>query len=113
MLLNPAVNRYDWIISTEVVEHLYDPLSVLAKLDSLLDCDNKAHESTLCIMTQPWDDNTQWLKWWYIRDPTHVVIYSDSTMKWIADKFNWQLLDRPSRDVFIFSKRKVEDAATS
>jgi hypothetical protein len=72
--------QYDLITSTEVVEHLADPLACFRLFKSLLN-----HNGLISIMTllhPPEDD--EFLKWWYIRDPSHRSFYTRSTFEHIG-----------------------------
>lgn len=41
--------------------------------------------------------------WYYRRDPTHVVFYSQKTFEVIAEQNNWQL-EIPAKDIALFCK---------
>jgi hypothetical protein len=42
--------------------------------------------------------------WWYHRDPTHVVFYSERTFEWIAECLGFELIERRG-DVVLARKR--------
>ena len=69
--------RYDLIVSTEVFEHLSDPLAVLRELASLL-----KPGGFLAIQTQfhP-EDETAFLQWYYRLDPTHIGFFVPRTFQ--------------------------------
>ena len=52
--------KYDFITSTEVVEHLYEPKAVLDKLWSILN-----ENGLLCILTQLYPDQEAFSSWYY------------------------------------------------
>jgi hypothetical protein len=91
--------KYDFITSTEVVEHLYDPHSVLDQLWGML----KA-EGLLALLTQLYPARELFDEWYYKNDPTHVCFYSLPTMSWLASKWDAQL-ESVGKDLFIFKKR--------
>lgn len=72
--------RYDFIVSTEVFEHLSDPLADLRRLAGLL-----RDGGVIAIMTlfHPDDPNT-FNDWWYIRDVTHIGFFRPETFKVMA-----------------------------
>lgn len=91
--------RYDFITSTEVVEHLYKPKVVLDKLWSMVN-----EKGLVCLLTQLYPEKEAFVKWYYKNDPTHVCFFSLETMQYLADE--WQAdLEVVSKDVFIFNKR--------
>lgn len=87
--------EYDFITCTEVIEHLHHPAIELERLFRHL-----RPGGWLGIMTKRVRDSTAFQNWHYIRDPTHVAFYSNSTFSWIAQ--NWHLeLDFVDDDVVL------------
>tara|TARA_B100000965_G_C19540862_1_gene735518 strand:+ start:363 stop:995 length:633 start_codon:yes stop_codon:yes gene_type:complete len=76
--------KYNFITCTEVVEHFYSPFKEFKILDNLL----KA-QGCLGIMTSFFNEKLSFKNWYYRRDPTHVVFYSQQTFKYIASEKNW------------------------
>jgi len=91
--------QYDFVVSTEVVEHLCDPLSELERLWSLLH-----RGGLLALMTKLVISRERFASWHYIRDPTHIVFFSAVTFKWLAQKFDAELTF-PAADVIFLRKR--------
>lgn len=91
---------YDLITSTEVVEHLRDPLPIFNMLSSHL-----KPQGILSIMTlfYPKDKET-FFDWFYIRDKSHVSFYSPKTMQEIANKINLELLDHNGYRIAVMKK---------
>ncbi len=71
-------NSYDFITSTEVVEHLHKPL---VDLDRLWSCLNP--QGYLGIMTSMRLSDLDFSSWHYIKDPTHVIFFAPQTMVWL------------------------------
>ncbi len=71
---------YHLVTSTEVVEHLDDPLEYFRLFRSLL-----SKDGILAIMTQfhPKDD-AKFEGWHYRRDESHISFYTPETIRWIA-----------------------------
>jgi len=67
--------EFDLITSTEVIEHIADPMQALRYLKSHL-----APGGTIALMTQ-FHDNSEafYLNWWYRRDPTHLCFFTPKT----------------------------------
>jgi len=75
-------NKYDYIASCEVIEHFYHPAKEFALLQSMLKKDAK-----LYLMTDMYDEGTEFSSWYYKNDPTHVFFYTKKTFEWIQEKF--------------------------
>lgn len=89
--------RYDYVTSSEVVEHARNPASMFATLRELL-----APGGLLGVMTRFRPRNASFADWWYRRDPTHVCFYSEATMRWIGLRHGWQT-DFPKPNITIFT----------
>lgn len=89
---------YDFVVCTEVLEHLRRPSETLARIDGLL-----RRGGTLGVMTGVLEDDASFATWWYRRDFTHIAFYRPQTLDWIARRFGWRLT-RPSRDAALFAK---------
>lgn len=89
---------YDFVTSTEVVEHLYHPRDVFLTLDQLL-----KPNGHLGMMTEMLDRPDRFANWWYHRDPTHVCFYQKETFHWIAGWRQWNV-EFPRKNVVIYKK---------
>lgn len=89
-------NRYDFITSSEVVEHAHDPASMFATLRRML-----APDGILGVMTMFHPGENAFTDWWYRRDPTHVCFYNEATMQWIGERHGWRT-DFPAPNITIF-----------
>jgi hypothetical protein len=78
---------YDFVVASEVVEHLYSPAEEFARLFSLLK--PGGHLGLMTLLVEP---HTDFATWYYRRDPTHVVFYSRATFEWIAHRFGFSEL---------------------
>jgi len=72
---------YDYIVSCEVFEHFYNPKVEINRLTSLL-----KPNGMLLIMTMLYNDQIDFNKWYYRKDPTHVFIYRKETIEYIANE---------------------------
>ncbi len=95
--------QYDFVISTEVIEHVADAKSLLARFDSLL-----KPNSLLLIMTKRAGDLEAFSRWHYKGDPTHINFYAIETFEWIAEQYNWTL-EVLGNDVVLFTKADESD----
>lgn len=89
---------YDFITSTEVIEHLYDPKSVLDRIMSML----KA-QGILALLTQVYPSKDDFASWYYKNDPTHVCFFSIETMRYLEKKYDARL-DILGNEIFIFTR---------
>lgn len=97
----PAVfsNPYDFILATEVVEHLKDPAREFDTLFGIL-----RPGGWLGIMTKQVIDLNAFSHWHYIRDMTHICFYSKGTFKYLAQHFNARL-NFVGNDVILLQKK--------
>ena len=92
--------KYDFIVASEVVEHLHDPRRELDRLWSCL-----KPNGLLGIMTKRVIDRDAFSRWHYKNDPTHVCFFSTATFQWLADHWG-SILTFPDKDVVLFTKTK-------
>ncbi|EDZ62056.1 methyltransferase [Sulfurimonas gotlandica GD1] len=90
--------KYDLICSTEVIEHLNNPLDTLKELLLHL---NKDGYLLLMTYFHPSDDE-KFLKWFYIKDVTHIGFFSLKTFEHLASELNLQILKHNSKNTIIF-----------
>jgi SAM-dependent methyltransferase len=91
---------YDLICSTEVIEHLVNPLDALKELLSHLKKD-----AYLLLMTyfHPSDDE-KFLKWFYIKDVTHIGFFSIKTFEHLACEFDLKIIKHNNKNCVMFKK---------
>lgn len=75
--------KYNFITSTEVLEHAFHPAVELDRLFALLH-----PNGTLAIMTRRHDSTDNFSHWGYKDDPSHVCFFSKNSFRWIANR--WQ-----------------------
>lgn len=78
--------QYDFVVSTEVVEHLAEPREELERLWSLI-----KPGGLLALMTKLVISRERFANWHYIRDPTHIIFFSEETFQWLADALGAEL----------------------
>lgn len=90
--------RYDFITSTEVVEHLADPGAVL---DGLWAC---LHSGGLLVLqTQRVLGDERFMAWRYRQDPTHITFFAEASFRALAAR--WRAgVEFPHQDVVVFTK---------
>lgn len=82
--LEALERTYDFVVSCEVVEHFFEPYTEFARLKALV-----CNGGLIAIMTLLYDSRNDFQDWYYRRDPTHVVFYSQKTFYWIASHFGF------------------------
>ncbi len=99
---NPEVfeQKYDFITSTEVVEHLHDLRNELDRLWQHIKVDG-----VLGVMSAFIPENQPFNRWYYIRDLTHVRFFSRESFRWLAQNWGVEVVF-PQDGVAIFLKRK-------
>jgi len=93
--------KYDVILSTEVFEHIYNPMETLETLLSIL---NKNGKLILMTAISPSTDE-EFRRWWYIQDPTHVVFYNKKTFDIISKKYNLNIIKYNHKNIIVFQRR--------
>ncbi len=94
----PLEDRYDFIVCTEVIEHLHRPAEEFARFDRML-----RPGGWLALMTCFQTDDDRFPTWHYRRDPTHVVFFQEATLRYIAARFQW-CCEIPIKDVALMQK---------
>ncbi|GAB2198073.1 class I SAM-dependent methyltransferase [Sessilibacter sp. MAH4] len=92
-------NRFDFIVTTEVVEHLADPALILDTLFNTLKVGG-----FLVIMTKRWLDLERFKSWHYKNDPTHITYFHEKTLQWIANFWRAEL-EFVAADVVVLTKK--------
>jgi len=92
--------KYDLITSTEVFEHLENPKEILELLSNHLNPDGIISIMTL-FHTNKQED---FLKWWYRRDPTHIIFFTPKTIETMAKECGLELLKHDGKRVIVLKK---------
>lgn len=90
---------YDFITATEVVEHLAAPGREIERL-----LDHLRPGGWLGLMTKRVRSREAFADWHYIRDPSHVAFFSESTFQWLGRRFELDVTF-PADDVVLLQKR--------
>ncbi len=77
--------KYDYIACCEVMEHFNWPYREFKRLKSLLK-DN----GNLYCQTDLYNDSIKFEDWYYKNDPTHVFFYTEKSIYWIREEFNFK-----------------------
>ena len=92
--------RFDLITSTEVIEHIADPMQTLTWLKSRL-----VPGGTLALMTQFHDNSeTFYRNWWYRRDPTHLCFFTPKTFAVAAGRLDMQTVAHDGIKTFLLTR---------
>lgn len=90
--------QYDVITCSEVIEHFRQPGLEFARLFSLL-----KPNGILGLMTKRVRDQTAFSRWHYKNDPTHISFFSETTLIWLADRYQCAV-DFVDNDVAILTR---------
>lgn len=92
--------KYDLITSTEVFEHLSKPLEALELLVKHL-----KSNGYIALMTKfPPKDDTEFLAWWYRRDPTHISFFTPKSFEVMAEKMGLRVLNIINDNIVVLQK---------
>jgi SAM-dependent methyltransferase len=98
--LSALDQKYDVITSTEVVEHMKDPMKEFRRLRNLL-----KEDGYLVIMTSfRLMDMEEFLTWWYRRDSTHISFYHPKSFAYIAGQVGLKILKDNEKNVIILKR---------
>ncbi len=86
------LQKYDFIVCCEVIEHFRFPYKEFKLLRSLLN-----PGGTLYCMTDLYSEDINFKRWYYKDDPTHVFFYHKDTFNWIKSEFRFSFLKVDSR----------------
>lgn len=89
---------YDFVTCTETAEHFFSPGAEFERLDGLL-----LAGGWLGVMTEMVQEDRDFARWRYARDPTHVSFYRPRTMEWIATRHGWKM-EIPGPNLALFRK---------
>ncbi|WP_461754367.1 class I SAM-dependent methyltransferase [Myroides sp. LJL115] len=95
-------NAYDYIFSCEVFEHFYYPKKEIETLLSIL-----KPNGHLIIKTHLYSGELDFDSWYYIKDLTHVFIYTKRTIAYIAQKYNLDILLLQERLIVLRKKGHI------
>lgn len=91
--------KYDYILLSEVIEHLRDPAGVMLKLKELLS------PGGFIFVKTKWypPDSKSFHNWFYKRDQTHVQFFDYQSMKKLGEMLEMQGPDHlPAPDLYEF-----------
>ena len=94
---NLLKQKYDYIACCEVIEHFYNPYKEFELLKNLL-----TQKGILYCMTDIYNKNIDFHKWYYKNDPTHVFIYQATTLQFIKKHFSFSELQISNRLIKLF-----------
>lgn len=93
-------NKYDFVICTEVIEHIQNPIEFIKIIDSYLSSENE-----IVFKTQFRNmSEEEFYKWWYIRDDTHIGFYNMKTFEYIAKIFDYNIIFSDNNSIVVLRK---------
>lgn len=101
----PPRPSYDLVISTETFEHFKSPAREMENILALI-----RPGGFLAVMTRFYPtsgdapDRADFERWYYKRDPTHIVFYSEKTFSWMADHFGLGIVYNNREDFIVLAK---------
>lgn len=89
---------YDFVVSAEAMEHFFRPREEWQTLLRLL-----APGGLLAVMTGLREPGTEFGRWWYRNDFTHVCFYSRRTFEWLAARDGLEI-EFPAQNVILMQR---------
>ncbi|PIK14991.1 class I SAM-dependent methyltransferase [Halobacteriovorax sp. JY17] len=91
--------QYDFLIATEVIEHIYETKKDFELMLSLV-----KKKGVIALMTSFYsDDIDKFSRWGYHNDPTHVRFFNEETFDWMAKEYGLRLII-PTKNIAFFIK---------
>jgi 2-polyprenyl-3-methyl-5-hydroxy-6-metoxy-1,4-benzoquinol methylase len=90
--------KYDIVFASECVEHAYHPAKTFELLKKLI-----KKEGVLALSTAM-SDGQNLETWWYKNDPSHVVFFSEKTIKHISTVYHFEIILFKSPHVLLKSR---------
>jgi len=92
--------KYDLITSTEVIEHISNPLEIFHFFASHI-----RKNGYLALMTQfHTNDANEFKKWWYKNDPTHICFFRPHTFQVLASMSGFKVLKSDDKKSVLLQK---------
>lgn len=91
-------SSWDFIVSTEVFEHLVEPDKVINQLWNAI-----KDSGYIFIMTRLYSDDLEFKSWYYKGDPTHIIFFTRETFLYIKEKLKCEL-EFHDKDIVILRK---------
>lgn len=95
---SPLQLQYDFVVTSEVVEHFSEPAQEFKRLRHLL-----KPGAPLAVMTLMYNESTDFSSWYYLRDPTHICAYSQKTFEFIAQAHRFKSVSFKSERVIVLT----------
>lgn len=92
--------KYDFIVLSEVIEHLANPSVTMKRLSSLLKSSGMIFVKTKLYPKNP----IEFKNWFYKRDKTHVQFFSDGSFRFLANELSLQSYEKVGEDLYLFKK---------
>jgi len=97
----PYKNKtYDFIILSEVIEHLRNPIEVMKELGHLLNVNGK-----FFIKTKFYPEKELFHHWFYKRDSTHIQFFNEEAFKHLASILKVKYEGRIGEDLYLFERK--------
>jgi SAM-dependent methyltransferase len=93
-------HTYDLITTTEVIEHLQDPMTYFKLFYDLL---NQGGLLSIMTLFRP-KSHLDIFNWFYIRDQSHVSFFNEQSLKAIADHIGFKFIYHNEYRVAVFKK---------
>ncbi len=90
--------KYEFILLSEVIEHLREPHEEIRRIKSLLNANGFLFIKTKLLSNEIQD----FRNWYYRRDKTHIQFFREQTFFKMAELFNLQKVQDLGDDVFLF-----------
>ena len=95
--------NYDFIVSTEVFEHLIDPPRMAEQLFQILE-----PKGVLALMTRFYEESITFKTWFYKDDETHICFFTKESFLWWGENRGLDVHFR-DKDMVIIKRREADN----
>jgi len=89
-------SNYDFIILSEVIEHLRNPYDIMLELKGLL-----KSKGIIFIKTKLYPEKDLFHDWFYKRDLTHIQFFSEASLHSLAQNLDMKFIGKVGSDLYL------------
>lgn len=95
---NLFLKTYDFIMMSEVIEHLRSPADELKRLKNLLNSSGKIFIKTKLLP----ESVEKFSSWFYKRDTTHIQFFSHNSLRKLEELYGFKGYEQVGEDLYLF-----------
>lgn len=97
----PEKDKYDLVTTTEVLEHIANPNTAFEVFSKVI---KPGGLLSLMTLFAP-QDKSVFSSWWYAKDDTHIVFYTEKTIAYLAKKYGFDIVFCNGKNICTLRKK--------